>query len=188
MTEKHNQHKSPLIKSIAIFFIFALFFIVFYFALFGTKSNNNVKIRDIPTFSMPALKKEGGFLTSMDIKDNAPMLVNIWASWCAPCRAEHPILEKLKNEYGVKIIGINFKDNRDSAYEFIEKYGNPFFKIGADTDGLLTLDWGLRGVPETFVIDNEGRIVYRHQGEIKQDDMKTLLAKLHETGLITSNN
>ena len=131
---------------------------------------------------MPALFKEDGYVTSDDIKKNAPMLVNIWASWCAPCRAEHPLLEKLHKEYDIKIVGINFKDNPDNAQKFINKYGNPFFKIGSDEDGQFTLDWGLTGVPETFVINAEGQIVHKHQGELKEQDFDNFLTILQENG------
>lgn len=180
MNNNEPKPSQSNVKIIVILSIIALFFGVFYFALSNVGGAQKVKIRDVPVFSMPALFKEDGFVTSEDIKDNAPLLVNIWASWCAPCRLEHPLLEKLKTEHNVKIIGINFKDNPDNAQKFIEKYGNPFFKIGTDVDGLLTLNWGLRGVPETFVISADGKIIYKHQGEIKEPDLKNLLSALKE--------
>lgn len=180
MNKSDPQPRTSKIKIIVILSILALFFSVFYFALSNVGSSQKVKVRDIPVFSMPALFKEDGFVTSEDIKENAPLIVNIWASWCAPCRAEHPLLEKLKTEHGVKIIGINFKDNPDNAQKFIKKYGNPFFKVGADVDGLLTLNWGLRGVPETFVINADGKIIYKHQGELKTQDLDSLLTLLKE--------
>lgn len=178
----HADHKSSYstVKIVSILVIISLFFGVFYFGLSHNGGPQNIKKRDIPVFSMPALFKDDGFLTSEDIKNNAPLIVNIWASWCAPCRAEHPILEQLKTEHNVKIIGINFKDDPANAQKFIEKYGNPFFKIGADVDGLLTLDWGLRGVPETFVINADGKIVYKHQGELKTNNIENLLSALQD--------
>lgn len=92
-------------------------------------------------------------------------LVNYWASWCAPCRVEHPILEKLAAE-GVPIYGINYKDDPTRALAFLDELGNPYAAMGADTSGRTALDWGLYGVPETFVIDREGRVVLRFAGPI----------------------
>lgn len=94
-------------------------------------------------------------------------LVNFWASWCAPCRVEHPNLVQLAEE-GVTILGVNYKDDPDKALGFLAELGNPFAAIGADASGRIGLDWGLYGVPETFVIDAEGRVVLRYAGPITQ--------------------
>ena len=94
-------------------------------------------------------------------------LVNFWASWCAPCRAEHPSLEKLAAE-GIPIYGINYKDEPGKALGFLDELGNPYAGIGADASGRTAIDWGLYGVPETFVIDGEGRIVLRFAGPITE--------------------
>ncbi|EKE43531.1 CcmG [Oceaniovalibus guishaninsula JLT2003] len=92
-------------------------------------------------------------------------LVNFWASWCAPCRVEHPTLEKLAAE-GVPIHGINYKDDPAKALGFLDELGSPYASIGADVDGRTARDWGVYGVPETFVIDGEGRIVLRFAGPV----------------------
>lgn len=92
-------------------------------------------------------------------------LVNYWASWCAPCRAEHPILEDLADE-GVPIYGINYKDDPEKALAFLDELGDPYEGLGADANGRTALDWGLYGVPETYVIDGEGRVVLRFAGPI----------------------
>ncbi len=94
-------------------------------------------------------------------------LVNYWASWCAPCRVEHPNLEALAAE-GVPIHGINYKDDPAKALDFLAELGNPYESLGADESGRTALDWGLYGVPETFVIDGEGRIVLRFAGPLTQ--------------------
>lgn len=94
-------------------------------------------------------------------------LVNYWASWCAPCRAEHPNLERLAQE-GVPIYGINYKDDPAKALGFLAELGNPYAAVGADASGRTALDWGLYGVPETYVIDGEGRIVLRFAGPITE--------------------
>jgi cytochrome c biogenesis protein CcmG/thiol:disulfide interchange protein DsbE len=94
-------------------------------------------------------------------------LVNYWASWCAPCRAEHPNLSKLAGE-GVTIYGINYKDDPVKALGFLEELGNPYLGIGTDESGRTALDWGLYGVPETYVIDSDGIIVLRFAGPITE--------------------
>ena len=92
-------------------------------------------------------------------------LVNFWASWCAPCRVEHPNLELLAKE-GVTIYGVNYKDTPDKARAFLEELGDPYAGIGADDSGRMALDWGLYGVPETFVIDGDGVVRLRFAGPI----------------------
>ncbi len=97
-------------------------------------------------------------------------LVNVWASWCAPCRAEHPQLMAL-SESGVTLYGINYKDEPANATAFLDEMGNPFARIGADTTGRTGIDFGVYGVPETFVVDGDGTIVYRHVGPITRGDI-----------------
>lgn len=105
-------------------------------------------------------------------------LVNFWASWCAPCRAEHPNLETLAS-LGIPIHGINYKDRPDNAKRFLTRLGNPFVTVAADPRGRTALDWGLYGVPETFIIDASGRVAYRHAGPITRRDLeKTFLPML----------
>ena len=94
-------------------------------------------------------------------------LVNFWASWCAPCRVEHPHLMALAAE-GVPVYGVNYKDEPAKALAFLAEMGNPYRAIGADTSGRMGIDWGLYGVPETFVIDGEGRVVTRFAGPITE--------------------
>ncbi len=107
-------------------------------------------------------------------------LVNFWASWCAPCRAEHPMLEQLAAE-GIAVHGVNYKDTPANALGFLAELGNPYTAMGADETGRVGLDWGLYGVPETFVIDAEGRVVLRFAGPISaaalEDTIRPALAK-----------
>ena len=96
-------------------------------------------------------------------------VVNVWASWCAPCHVEHPQLLALAKEKGVAILGINYKDKPEDARRFLGRYGNPFEAVGADREGLTAIDWGVYGVPETFVIDRRGLVLHRHVGPITPD-------------------
>lgn len=115
-------------------------------------------------------------LTAMDgkdlfddatLRDGQVKLVNYWASWCAPCRVEHPNLEQLAGE-GVPIYGINYKDDAGNALRFLENLGDPYAAVGADENGRMALDWGVYGVPETYVIDGEGTILLRVAGPLTQ--------------------
>jgi len=100
-----------------------------------------------------------------DLRDGKMKLVNFWASWCAPCRVEHPNLTKL-SEDGITILGVNWKDTPEKAQAFLAEMGSPYSKLGADPENKMGLDWGVAGVPETFVVDGEGRIVTRIAGPL----------------------
>lgn len=96
-------------------------------------------------------------------------LVNFWASWCAPCRAEHPFLVELEKQ-GLPIHGVNYKDKPDQALGFMAELGNPYATIGADASGRAAIEWGVYGVPETYLIDGEGKILLRHAGPITRQE------------------
>ncbi len=105
--------------------------------------------------------------TDETLRDGSVKLVNYWASWCGPCRVEHPALEKLAGE-GIAIYGINYKDRPDDALAFLDELGNPYRQMGADLQGRMALNWGLYGVPETYVIDGEGTVMLRFAGPITE--------------------
>lgn len=111
---------------------------------------------DVPGFDSAALVGE-------------PTLVNVFASWCIPCRDEHPLLETIKAETGVRMFGINHSDAPDNAVAFLAELGNPYDAVGADRDRRVSIDWGVYGVPETFLVNAEGVIVYKHVGPLSQD-------------------
>ncbi|MDR9808759.1 DsbE family thiol:disulfide interchange protein [Rhizobium hidalgonense] len=98
-------------------------------------------------------------------------VVNIFASWCIPCRQEHPTLMKLAQDRRVKLVAINYKDDPRQSLAFLGKNGNPFAAVGIDLDGRNSIDWGVYGVPETFVIDPSGRIVARHVGPLDENSL-----------------
>jgi cytochrome c biogenesis protein CcmG/thiol:disulfide interchange protein DsbE len=120
--------------------------------------------RAAPAVQVMALGS-GPELTDAMLRAPGVKLVNFWASWCAPCRAEHPVLKGLSAE-GVTILGVNYKDKPEAALRFLKELGNPYAAIGADGSGRMGLDWGLYGVPETFVIDGTGKVILRHAGPI----------------------
>ncbi len=117
-----------------------------------------------PPMTVTTLGDLPGFDDSV-LRQPGVKLVNFWASWCAPCRAEHASLEKMAQE-GIRIYGINYKDDPEKAQRFLAELGNPFKAVMADEAGRTGIDWGTYGVPETFVIDGEGRITYRFAGPI----------------------
>lgn len=99
-------------------------------------------------------------------------LVNFFASWCAPCRVEHPILMRLAEEGEVPLVGINYKDKPEAARAWLAELGDPYARIGVDADGRAAIDWGVYGVPETYIVDAAGRIRYRHVGPITSQVLK----------------
>jgi cytochrome c biogenesis protein CcmG, thiol:disulfide interchange protein DsbE len=108
---------------------------------------------------------EGAAFTDADLRGEGVKLVNYWASWCAPCRLEHPVLMEIA-EGGVPVFGINYKDDPANAVGFLDELGNPYAAMGADVTGRTALDWGVYGVPETYVIDGDGVIRLRFAGPI----------------------
>ncbi|WP_128254009.1 DsbE family thiol:disulfide interchange protein [Falsirhodobacter deserti] len=112
--------------------------------------------------------------TDATLRDGKVKLVNFWASWCAPCRQEHPMLEALADE-GVAIVGINYKDQAANALGFLNDLGDPFAVKGADETGRMGLNWGLYGVPETFVVDGDGTILARIAGPVTSSALQNTL-------------
>jgi cytochrome c biogenesis protein CcmG/thiol:disulfide interchange protein DsbE len=102
------------------------------------------------------------------ISAGRPVVVNIFASWCTPCRQEHPLLETVAIIPGITLVGINYKNEAIPARRWLGEMGNPYAMIGADLDGRVSLDWGVTGVPETFVVNSAGAISYRHTGSLAE--------------------
>lgn len=102
-------------------------------------------------------------------------LVNVWASWCVPCHDEVPFLEQLSHDKRIQLVGINYKDAPDNARRFLNRYGNPFAAAGADLKGRTSIDWGVYGVPETFLVGRDGRIAYKLVGPISAANLKAIL-------------
>jgi cytochrome c biogenesis protein CcmG/thiol:disulfide interchange protein DsbE len=122
-----------------------------------------------PTFDLPSIDGKGSGFSSKQLTGKVS-LVNVWASWCAPCRVEHPLLMRMAKD-GVMIHGINYKDTPEAAQAFLDTLGNPFASLGADRNGRAIIDWGVYGYPETFVVDKTGHIRYRHIGPIMANDL-----------------
>jgi len=121
--------------------------------------------KPVPEFNLPALPgfKEG--LSSADLKGDV-QLVNVFASWCVPCKVEHPIVARLAKEHGIPVRAINHKDKPQDAIAWLQRNGDPYRSIGVDADGRASIEWGVYGVPETFLVDRNGRIRYKHVGPL----------------------
>lgn len=134
-----------------------------------------------PSFTLPALTSDGEPVTDADLKSGRPVLVNFFASWCLPCRAEHENLMRLTKEMNLPIIGIAYKDDPAKSLMFLDELGDPFIKAAADRDGRVAIDWGVTGVPESFLVDGDGIVQYRHWGPIVGEGLvRRLLPKLRE--------
>jgi cytochrome c biogenesis protein CcmG/thiol:disulfide interchange protein DsbE len=133
----------------------------------------------VPSFELPPIAgREGPAFGSGDLVGGVS-LVNVFASWCVPCRVEHPLMMALADD-GVAIYGIDYKDPAEQAAAWLAELGDPYRAIGADRDGRVAIDWGVYGVPETFVIDRAGRIRYRFVGPLQRRDIEETLRPLLE--------
>lgn len=144
--------------------------------------------RPVPQTNLPPVAglvqdgKQLPGLNAADFKDNVT-LVNVWASWCVPCHDEVPMLDELAKDKRIRLVGINYKDQADNARRFIGRYGNPFSAVGADPNGRAAIEWGVYGVPETFVVGRDGRIAYKLVGPITETNLKTTLMPAVEKAL-----
>lgn len=123
--------------------------------------------KPVPDFALPPLLEDGQGLSAADLRaGGAPVLVNVFASWCVPCRDEQPILMDLARRGDVTLYAINYKDQPQAARRFLADLGNPFSRIGVDRAGRVAIDWGVYGVPETYVVGRGGEIMLKHVGPL----------------------
>ena len=132
-----------------------------------------------PEFTLPPLRAGGPGLSSTDLAGQVSV-VNVFASWCVPCKAEHPLLMRLREDGAAALYGLNYKDERADAVTWLDRLGGPYDRIGADRDGRVAIDWGVYGVPETFILDGEGRIRYKHVGPITPADYEDVILPIIE--------
>ena len=154
---------------IAIFLTFC--FIIFYkgLSISTTYSPKVNEKKNIPTFKVKDFDSNNYVNSDKIFEDNVFYIVNIWASWCMPCRAEHPLLMELSKNRLIKIIGLNYRDNFNNAKKFIDDFGNPFSRILIDKDGALGVEFGAYGVPETFIINKNKKIIKKFVGPINKE-------------------
>lgn len=135
--------------------------------------------KNAPQFELPKLYIEDESISPADMQGKV-WLLNVWASWCVSCRAEHAVITKLIKESQVPVIGLNYKDDEVDAKRWLKMFGNPYYSIAVDIEGRTGIDWGVYGVPETFVIDKKGTIRLKHIGPVVDEDLKTELLPLIE--------
>jgi cytochrome c biogenesis protein CcmG/thiol:disulfide interchange protein DsbE len=130
--------------------------------------------KPVPEFTLPPIEGLSaddaavpGF-ASGDLAQGEPTIVNVFASWCVECQVEHPLLLALGKQPGIRLYGIDYKDDQASARRFLGRYGNPYAKVGADASGRVAIDFGVYGVPETYVVTGDGKIAYRHVGPLTE--------------------
>jgi cytochrome c biogenesis protein CcmG/thiol:disulfide interchange protein DsbE len=138
--------------------------------------------RPAPHLGVPSLRAGELPLADDLLHAGKPVLVNFFASWCAPCLAEHPLMTRLKEREGVTIVGIAWKNKPDEARAWLQRLGDPFKAVGYDLDGKLALDWGLSGVPETFLIDAQGIVRLHFRAPITETDLKQRILPLLKAG------
>jgi len=146
-------------------------FIVFYKGL-NNSNTYTPKITDkknVPIFEAKDFNSNVYLNSEKIFEEDIFYIINIWASWCVPCRTEHPLLMKLSKNQSVKLVGLNYKDNLNNAKDFINEFGNPYSQIIIDNDGTLSVEFGAYGVPETFIIDKDKKIIRKFVGPINEE-------------------
>ena len=170
-----------------LFFIPLLIFIVIssiFFYVLITERNpseipSNLINKKTPQFEAESLLKSTKFISSNEFV-NELILVNFFATWCKPCRDEHIYLQLFSKEKKLKIVGINYKDNPKNTLEWLTNLGNPYSNIPIDKDGMIAIDWGVYGIPETFIVNKDGIIKYRHIGPITEKNYKKISLLIDE--------
>jgi cytochrome c biogenesis protein CcmG/thiol:disulfide interchange protein DsbE len=168
---------------VLIFTALALLFLIRLYAGDPSRVPSALIGRPVPTFALepvPGLTQAGQPVPGLfdgDLKGRVTV-VNVWASWCGPCRQEHPSLVELAKNPAVRVVGINYKDNPENARRFLGAFGNPFAAVGADPNGRAAIDWGVTGVPETFVVGPDGTIRHKHIGPLLPEQMRGFMEKV----------
>jgi cytochrome c biogenesis protein CcmG/thiol:disulfide interchange protein DsbE len=162
--------------------IFLALAAVFFFRIGGDHSivPSALINRPAPDLALPPL--DGANMPPIDPAafKGAVTIVNVWASWCGPCRIEHPYLVRLAKDARIRVAGINYKDKPANALRFLNELGNPFAAIGADTAGRAAIEWGVYGVPETFLVGRDGRIRYKQVGPLTAENFPRLVTEIEK--------
>ena len=162
-----------IIPSILFLFILLTFFYLLTIERNPSGIPSNLLDKNIPNFETESLLKNEKFVSSEEFGKEI-LLVNFFATWCKPCRDEHDFMKRFSNENRLKIIGINYKDNNQKTIGWLKELGNPYSNIAVDKNGRIAIDWGVYGIPETFIVDSKGVIKYRHVGPITKKIYKKI--------------
>ena len=162
----------------SILFLFFIFiFTILYIGLDKPNSYipNESSNKNLTSFTSNELLLNEEFNSNNIIENNKFTLLNVWASWCVPCRLEHSLLMDLNEKTNLNIIGLNYKDKKNNAIKFLNELGNPFSKILTDPDGTISISLGVYGVPETFLINNKSKIIRKYIGPLKTDNILEII-------------
>ena len=162
-----------IIPSILFVLILSTFFYLLIIERNPLELPSNLLDKNVPNFEAESLLKNENFVSSKEF-GNEIILVNFFATWCGPCRDEHVYIKRFTNEKGIRVIGINYKDAPDNAIEWLKNLGNPYSDVPVDDNGRIAIDWGVYGIPETFVVNSKGIIKYRHVGPITKKTYKKI--------------
>jgi cytochrome c biogenesis protein CcmG/thiol:disulfide interchange protein DsbE len=160
----------------------AVFFVLVIFLAIGLTLNprdvpSPLKDKPAPAFNLPQLDATDKNFSPADMKGKV-WLLNVWASWCVSCRQEHPLLVSFAKEGKLPVVGLNYKDQAVDAKKWLDQFGNPYVLSAVDADGRVGIDYGVYGVPETYVIDKAGTIRMKHTGPITNESMQKLILPL----------
>tara|TARA_B100000965_G_scaffold364163_1_gene347603 strand:+ start:397 stop:921 length:525 start_codon:yes stop_codon:yes gene_type:complete len=165
-----------------IFYLILFLFFLFIFSLFYKGLDNpniytteKIKNKNLSAFTSKELFSNKQFDSNDIIKVNKFTIINIWSSWCIPCKQEHSVLMDLKEKTNINIIGLNYKDKKNNAINFINKLGNPFSKILIDPDGVISISLGAYGVPETFLLNSESKVIRKYIGPLTYDNILEII-------------
>ena len=178
--KKKRAKDSKKKKNKIIFSALLLFFAFCFIVLFKGLNNSNIYVpkekteKILKSFTSKDLYSENKISSDQIFVDSEFYAINIWSSWCAPCREEHPKLMELSKNKSLKLIGLNYKDNPKNAKRFINEFGNPYFMIITDKNGIISIDLGAIGVPETFIINKDKKIVKRYLGSLNEKSLKEI--------------
>ncbi len=192
--ETKSQPRRPTFLLLLPLVVFLALATLFFFRL-GSGDPNRIPSALIghpaPATALPpitGLERDGKPLPGLDsfVFKGQVTLVNVWASWCIPCHDEVPFLQRLGEDARLRLVGINYKDEPDNARRFLGRYGNPFAAAGADQNGRAAIEWGVYGVPETFIVGRDARITFKLVGPISADNFEAVLKPEIEKALSAS--
>ena len=174
--------KKQLFTSFII--VISLIFISFFYLLITERNpseiSSNLLNKNVPKFQTESLLKNEDFISSQEFGKEI-VLVNFFATWCKPCRDEHEYIKRFSYEKKIRVIGINYKDNSEKTKLWLKKLGNPFSDVVIDKNGSIAIDWGVYGIPETFIVNSNKKIKYRLVGQITEKKYNKLMSLIKKT-------
>ena len=173
------KKKLLILPSIFFFIILSIFFYLLIIERNPSELPSNLLNKNVPIFETELLFKNEKFISSQEFK-NEIILVNFFATWCKPCLDEHVYIKRFSNKKGIKVIGVNYKDNSKKTIKWLKNLGNPYSDVLLDKNGRVAIDWGVYGIPETFIVNSKGIIKYRHVGPITNEIYKKINLIINE--------